>query len=256
MKYTFTDLLKIMETLRSENGCPWDKEQNTYSLLPYLIEETHEFIDAAQEKDTEHMCEELGDVLFQVVFHSQVTKEQGLFDIEDVIHGVSEKMIRRHPHVFGNTHVNTSGEVLKRWEEIKATENANKQEKKSAMDKVCKSFESLARAEELQRRAAKVGFDWKKDSDSFEKVEEEFKEFFAEATTKNKEKQEEEFGDILFSLINAARHLNLNVSTALSKANSKFEKRFRKMETLANGETLKTKTDSELLKLWKQAKDI
>ena len=244
-----------MARLRSETGCPWDRAQDTRSLLPYLIEESCEFIDAAQAKDYTHMCEELGDVLFQVVFHSQVASELGAFDAGDVVQGVCEKMLRRHPHVFGGEHVESAGEVRQVWEKVKAAEHKG-EAPKSAMDKVSKSLPALAKAQELQRRAAKVGFDWNDDSASFSKVREEFMEFEKANQDPGRsrlESMEDEFGDILFSLVNVARHSGLNAGTALMRANSKFERRFRKMEELAGG-TLEGKTEAAMLDLWAKAK--
>ena len=257
MKYSFDDLVNILKTLRSEHGCPWDKAQNVSTLLPYLIEETYEYIEAAQNSDIKHMQEELGDVLLQVVFHAQVCKEEGAFDINDVIQGISEKMIRRHPHVFGNANAEDSSAVRKQWDEIKAEENKGRLKDPSAMAKVPKGFPPLSKAQELQRRATKVGFDWKHAEDSFEKVVEEFKEFEKERQATDfpdKNRLEEEFGDILFSLINYGRHCGLNAALALSKANNKFEKRFRKMEVLAETSNLKDKTETEVLSLWEKAK--
>ena len=171
MKYTFKDLVDIMARLRSENGCPWDRQQTTHSLLPYLVEESCEFIDAAQDGDKEHMCEELGDVLFQVVFHSQVCKEQGDFTIDDVIQGLCEKMVRRHPHVFGDAKVDTANDVSRRWERIKAQEKNNlKHAGESIMDKVSKSMPTLARSQDIIRRVAKVGFDWGEPGPVFDKA--------------------------------------------------------------------------------------
>lgn len=244
-----------MAKLRSETGCPWDRAQDTRSLLPYLVEESCEFIDAAQAKDYAHMCEELGDVLFQVVFHSQVMSELGAFDASDVVQGICEKMLRRHPHVFGSEHVESAGEVRKVWEKVKAKEHEG-EAAKSAMDKVSKSLPSLAKAQELQRRAAKVGFDWANDADSFSKVREEFTEFEKANQDPGRarlERMEDEFGDILFSLVNVARHSGLNAETALMRANSKFDSRFRKMEELAGG-SVEGKPAAELLELWNRAK--
>lgn len=259
MKYSFDDLVKILEMLRSENGCPWDKAQNTRSLLPYLIEESYEFIDAAQKGSYENMQEELGDVLLQVVFHAEVCKEKGIFNIQDVIQGICEKMVRRHPHVFGNAVATDSSAVSKQWEAIKAEEKAKTGNVvQSAMDKVPKGLPSLFRAQELQRRAAKSGFDWQHAKDSIEKVLEEFREFAEEkqvAPFPSKERLEEELGDIIFSLTNYARHCGLNVDTALARSNAKFEKRFRTMENMARNQELKKLPDSELLSLWKKAKE-
>jgi tetrapyrrole methylase family protein / MazG family protein len=257
MAYTFNDLIDIMKRLRSPDGCPWDKEQNINSLLPYLIEESCEYIDAAQANDKVHMCEELGDVLLQVVFHAQVASEQGDFSISEVIESICEKMIRRHPHVFGDATAEDANAVLRQWERIKASEKNNiGMAEKSAMDKVSKSLPPLARAQELQRRAAKVGFDWNSEAPVFEKVLEEITEFREEmqAEIKNKEKIEEEFGDILFSFVNWARHIGLNASTALMRANSKFDRRFREVEKLAEGQDMKSMGLEKLDALWDQVK--
>lgn len=272
MTYTFEDLVKIMATLRSENGCPWDRKQTHQSLLPYLVEESHEFIDAAQANDKVHMAEELGDVLFQVVFHAQVAKDNGNFSIDDVVQGICEKMIRRHPHVFGDVKVENENEFLdannpnglrSRWETIKAAEKNNQDMVgKSAMDKVSKSMPTLARAQEIQRRAAKVGFDWIEAEPVFNKAVEEFSEFRSEmqaasAENPNVDRMEDEFGDILFSLVNVARHCGFNAALALERANSKFEKRFRIVEQLARaeGKEMKEETPECLQELWREAKN-
>lgn len=272
MTYTFEDLVKIMATLRSENGCPWDRKQTHQSLLPYLVEESHEFIDAAQANDKVHMAEELGDVLFQVVFHAQVAKDNGNFSIDDVVQGICEKMIRRHPHVFGDVKVENENEFLdannpnglrSRWETIKAAEKNNQDMVgKSAMDKVSKSMPTLARAQEIQRRAAKVGFDWIEAEPVFNKAVEEFSEFRSEmqaasAENPNVDRMEDEFGDILFSLVNVARHCGFNAALALERANSKFEKRFRIVEQLARaeGKEMKEETPERLQELWREAKN-
>lgn len=271
MTYTFEDLVKIMATLRSENGCPWDRRQTHQSLLPYLVEESHEFIDAAQANDKIHMAEELGDVLFQVVFHAQVAKDNGNFCIDDVVQGICEKMIRRHPHVFGDVKVENENEFLdannpnglrSRWETIKAAEKNNQDMAgKSAMDKVSRSMPTLARAQEIQRRAAKVGFDWIEAEPVFNKAVEEFSEFRSEmqaasAENPNVDRMEDEFGDILFSLVNVARHCGFNAALALERANSKFEKRFRVVEELARaeGKEMKEETPERLQELWREAK--
>ena len=253
-----------MERLRSPEGCPWDRKQTTQSLLPYLIEESSEFIDAAQASDKVHMCEELGDVLLQVVFHAQVARENGDFDIDDVTNSICEKMMRRHPHVFGDSHVKNAGEVSKRWEEIKATEKNNLGMKdKSAMDKVSRSMPTLSRAQDMGRRAAKNGFDWAEDAPVFEKVHEEFNEFLEEYRKSteefpNRERMEEEFGDLLFTLCHLARHVGLNAETALNRASNKFDARFRTLEKLAKakyaGKPLRELSPEELLALWSEAK--
>jgi len=238
-----------MQRLRSAGGCPWDREQTFNSLLPYLLEESYEYIDAVQSGNAKLMAEELGDVLLQVVFHAQIAKEEGKFTIDDVIKEICEKMIRRHPHVFGNENLETSNQVLKKWEEIKASEKGEKP--KSAMDKVPRSMVALSRAQELSRRAAKVGFDWDNPKPVLEKVKEEIGEF--EAEENGSLEAEEEFGDILFALVNLARHKGINAETALARANAKFEKRFRQVEIMAGGNP-QNFTLEELDKYWEIAK--
>jgi len=242
-------LLDIMQTLRSPEGCPWDREQNFNSLLPYLLEESYEYIDAVQSGNAKLMAEELGDLLLQVVFHAQIAKEEGKFTIEDVIREICDKMIRRHPHVFGNENLGTSKEVLKKWEEIKASEKEEKP--KSAMDKVPRSMTALIRAQELSRRAAKVGFDWDNSKPVLEKIEEEIKEFEAEKS--GSPEAEEEFGDILFALVNLARHKGISAEIALARANAKFEKRFRQVEIMAGGKP-QDFTLEQLDEFWNKAK--
>ena len=249
MPHTFHDFLNIMQKLRSQEGCPWDREQNFNSLLPYLLEESYEYIDAVQGGNAKLMAEELGDLLLQVVFHAQIAKEEGKFTIEDVINEVCEKMIRRHPHVFGSENLGTSKEVLKKWEEIKAAEKEGKPQ--SAMDKVPRSMVALTRAQELSRRAAKVGFDWDNAKPVLEKIKEEAGEF--EAEKDGSLEAEEEFGDILFALVNLARHKGINAETALARANAKFEKRFRQVEAMAGGRQ-QDFTLEQLDEFWNKAK--
>jgi MazG family protein len=240
-----------MQKLRSPEGCPWDREQNFNSLLPYLLEESYEYIDAIQSGNVKLMAEELGDVLLQVVFHAQIAKEEGKFTIDDVIKAICEKMVRRHPHVFGDESLGTSAEVLKKWEEIKDSEK--EEMPKSAMDKVPRSMVALSRAQELSRRAAKVGFDWNDPKPVLEKVKEEIGEFEAEES--GSLAAEEEFGDILFALVNLARHKGIDAETALARANAKFEKRFRQVEILADGKP-QNFTLEELDKFWNEAKAV
>lgn len=262
MKYTFKDLADIMARLRGPDGCPWDKKQDTHSLLPYLVEEAYEFIDAAQAHDKEHMCEELGDVLLQVFFHAQVASEQGFFDVDDVVHGICEKMIRRHPHVFGDANADTPDAVSRQWDRIKAKEKNNlKMADASIMDKVSKNMPPLARSQDIIRRVARVGFDWESAEPVFDKAQEEFSEFRAEmkaATEENLniDRMEDEFGDIMFSLVNVARHCGFNASIALQRANTKFEKRFREVERLVKerGCEIKDVGLEGLQQLWKEAK--
>ena len=262
MKYTFDDLVDILKRLRAEDGCPWDRAQDTHTLLPYLVEESSEFIDAALDGDKAHMCEELGDVLLQVVFHAQVMKESGDFNIDDVVQGICEKMIRRHPHVFGDAKVDNSTGVVRQWERIKAQEKNNiSMAGKSAMDKVSKSMPTLARTQDIIRRVAKVGFDWGEAAPVFDKAQEEFAEFRAEMEkvtpeNANTDRLEDEFGDIMFCLVNVARHSGFNADVALRRANAKFEKRFREVERLAReqGKAVSEFGLEGLQQLWKQAK--
>lgn len=260
-----------MARLRAPDGCPWDREQDTRSLLPYLLEESCEFIDAAQAGNIPHMAEELGDVLLQVVFHSQVASEQNQFAIEDVVHGISEKMVRRHPHVFAEAEAETSSDVLRQWEKIKATEGGSHAGVQSAMDKVARSLPSLARAQEMQRRAAKLGFDWSDVAPVLDKVREEFDELAVEGEALSKahalpddakaaamseaaDKAEDELGDLLFAMVNLARHWGLNAELALNRASAKFERRFRQVEALAAGRDMKTMGLEALDGLWDQVK--
>lgn len=264
MKYSFSDLVDIMAKLRSENGCPWDRQQTTQSLLPYLVEESCEFIDAAQEGDKAHMCEELGDVLFQVVFHSQVAKDQGDFTIDDVVQEICEKMVRRHPHVFGDAKVDNAAGVTRQWDQIKASEKNNlKMSNASVMDKVSKNMPTLARTQDIIRRATRVGFNWNEHGPVFDKAQEEFNEFRKEMQASSPEnpnidRMEDEFGDILFSLVNVARLCGINANMALRRANSKFEKRFRVVEQMARneGKNMKEESPERLQEFWKKAKEL
>lgn len=253
--YKFSDLLSIMQRLRSEDGCPWDREQNFNSLLPYLLEESYEYIDAVQSGDEKQMANELGDVLLQVVFHAQIAAEQSKFTIDDVINEICEKMVRRHPHVFGTGYGDaTTAQVLKKWDEIKLAEAVGAKyisPTASVMDKVPRSMVALTRAQELSRRAAKVGFDWENPKPVLEKVKEEIVEF--EAEKDGSLEAEEEFGDILFALVNLARHKGINAETALARANAKFENRFRKVEIMAGGKP-QDFTLEELDNFWNEVK--
>ena len=230
------NLLKIMVQLRDPTkGCPWDIDQTFETIAPYALEEAYEVVEAITNKDYENLRDELGDLLLQVVFHSQIAKESNLFNFEEVIDSICVKMIKRHPHVFGNADINTSDEQLSSWEAIKAEERAKKSNKdsnsSSALDGVSVAYPALLRAEKLQKRAAQVGFDWKDTEPVLSKLDEEICEL-KEALNNDfdKAKVEEELGDILFSCVNIARHLNLDAETALNKANRKFTKRFQFIE--------------------------
>jgi tetrapyrrole methylase family protein/MazG family protein len=254
-RYSFEDLVRIMEKLRSPEGCPWDREQTHESLVPYLIEETYEVVDAIRKKDFEGLKEELGDLLLQVVFHSQIAKEEGKFDVEEVVDFIAKKLVFRHPHVFGDRKdIKTSEDVLKEWDKFKEKEG---KKKKSILDGIPESLPAWEKAYKLQKRVAKVGFDWESFEGIKEKMKEEMEEL-SEALKKNdKEKLEEEAGDLLFMAINLVRFLGVNPELALSKANEKFERRFRYMEERAKemGKKLEDMSIEEMELLWQEAKE-
>lgn len=244
----------VMATLRSPGGCPWDIEQTHDSLRRYMIEEVYEAIEAIENEDAPLLCEELGDLLLQIVFHARVAEECGEFSMQDVIDGVTEKMIRRHPHVFGDISVRDAGEVLVNWEAIKAKEKEGK--RTSALDGVSPGLPALMAAFKLQKKAAKVGFDWTEVKDVWEKVREELGEL-AEASAEGDIKAvEEEFGDVLFSLVNLSRFLHIEPETSLTAANHKFRRRFTFIEDKVHelGKKWDDMTLAEMDKLWEQAK--
>jgi tetrapyrrole methylase family protein / MazG family protein len=249
----FQKLIDIMTKLRSESGCAWDKVQTHETLKPYLIEEAYEVIEAIDEKDPAKMKEELGDLLIQVVFHAQVAKDTGEFDINDVIEGICSKMISRHPHVFGDAKFDTPEEVVKQWHERKKEEGKLRD---SALEGVPRELPSLLRAHRLQSRAAKVGFDWEKVEDIFDKLDEELKEL-REALKKNNIKEiEDELGDLFFVLVNISRSVGVNSEEALRKTISKFISRFRHIEMKAAeaGLRLEDMSLAEMDALWDEAK--
>ena len=249
----FQKLVDIMTLLRSKDGCPWDKVQTSESIKPYLIEETYEVIEAIDEKDPVKMKEELGDLLLQVVFHAQIAKDRGEFDINDVINKISDKMVSRHPHVFGDAKFETPEEVTKQWQDRKREEGKLKD---SALEGVPKELPSLLRAHRLQSRAAKVGFDWAKVEDVFGKLDEELEEFKEALEKKDKKEIEDELGDIFFVLVNISRFVGVNAEEALRKTISKFISRFRYIEMTAadEGRQLSDMTLEEMDALWNEAK--
>ena len=227
-------LLDVMKALRNpKTGCPWDIEQNFETIAKYTIEEAYEVVDAIEQKDYNELKEELGDLLLQVVFHSQIAKEQNLFDFEDVAKAISDKMISRHPHVFGdNSNCNNADQVLTQWEDIKAQERKEKQKgDTSLLDSVAKGFPPIIKAEKLQKKAAKVGFEWDHPSGATEKLVEESNELHEAIKNNDKKNIEEEIGDTMFCLINIARMLDIDPEKALRQTNKKFERRFRAVET-------------------------
>ncbi|MEH8033863.1 nucleoside triphosphate pyrophosphohydrolase [Gallibacterium anatis] len=249
---------EIIAKLRDPNGgCPWDLEQTYQTMPPHILEEAYEVVEAINQDDRKELKEELGDLLMQVVFLSQLAQEEGAFTIDDVIDGITDKIIRRHPHVFDEIKAENSDEVLKNWENIKQQERYQK-EQFSILDNVPIALPSLLRAAKLQKRCAKVGFDWSELEPTIQKVEEELQEVRDEVSKQPQNPQaiEEEIGDLLFASVNVARHLKLNPEEALRKANLKFERRFRQVEQsiLASGRQLEQVSLAEMDLIWDQVK--
>lgn len=253
----FSKLREIIAELRGPNGCPWDKEQTHESLKKYLIEETYEVIDAISSGDIDHLIEELGDVLLQVMLHAQIGEDDGYFSIDDIIEGLSAKMIRRHPHVFGNATAENAEQVVLNWQEIKKQEKGETQAE-SLLEGVSKSLPNLLRAYELQKKAAKVGFDWQEVTPALEKVREELDEFVEEldGTEGSMTRAKKEFGDLLFAFVNVARFLKIHPEEALFETNEKFTRRFRYVEKMVkqSGRRFEEHTLEELDKYWDEAK--
>jgi tetrapyrrole methylase family protein/MazG family protein len=252
------DLVQIMARLR--RSCPWDREQTHESLVRYLIEEAYEVVDAIEGGVEADICEELGDLLFQVVFHAQLATERGKFSVADVIDSLSNKMIRRHPHVFGDVAVASVAEVWQNWDQLKALE-ASSASRTSKLDGIPNGMPALQRGQKMQEKAARVGFDWRNAREITEKLAEELAEFAEAKTQAGKLVHEdahvrEELGDVLFTVVNLARKLNIDAEGAMRDANAKFDRRFRYMEqyALANGQQLGDMTLDELEDLWQAAK--
>lgn len=247
----FGRILDIMDELREK--CPWDREQTMESLRNLTIEETYELADAIIEKDMDEIRTELGDLLLHIVFYAKIGDEKSVFDITDVINTVSEKLIFRHPHVFGEREVSGSKEVISNWEELKMKENNGT---KRVLSGVPKSLPALIKAHRMQDKARAVGFDWANRDDIWEKVSEEIGEVRNELKSGNKEKSEQEFGDLLFSIVNAARLFDVEPETALERANLKFMHRFNYIEEHArqNGRNINALTLEEMDALWEEAK--
>ena len=252
----FDKLLYIMEKLRSPDGCPWDRKQDFYSLKPYIIEEAYEVVEALEKKDIELLKEELGDLLLQVIFQAQIGKEEELFDIDDVIKGIIAKLIRRHPHVFGDEKIETAQEVRKTWEEIKKKERISKKEA-SILDGVSKIQPSLNQAFEIQHKAAEVGFDWDKIQDVLLKIEEEVEELKDVIHKDNIDRVEDEIGDLLFAVVNLSRFKDINPEIALLRTINKFKKRFNYIEESIKKRDADIKQMSleELDNFWNEAKE-
>lgn len=255
-RYSFPDLIEIMARLRGPDGCPWDREQTHESILSCLIEEAYEFVDAVENQDSPNMREELGDLLLQVVFHSQMAHEAGGFTVDDVIHELCEKLVRRHPHVFGEQRLENSGEVLAQWDEIKKVEKGTSISPRGALGEMPKHLPALLKALKMQKRAAKTGFDWRDWKGPLAKVAEEMREFEIEAEKGDTEAASRELGDLLFSVVNLGRFFDLDPERALSQTNAKFMARFRAMEKRAEeaGTSLQAMTMAEMDALWDEVK--
>ena len=227
------ELLEIMARLRDPaGGCPWDLSQTYSTIVPYTLEEAYEVADSIQRGDMQELRDELGDLLFQVVFYSQIAKEEGHFDFHDVSRSICNKMIRRHPHVFAEADYQDDKQLRQAWERQKAQERAQKSESEtpSQMDGVARALPALIRAEKLQKRAARVGFDWPDAQGALDKVREEIDELQAEVEQRDQERLQDELGDLLFAMVNVARLMGMDAEQTLSRANEKFERRFRAME--------------------------
>lgn len=244
------ELIEVVAKLRAPDGCPWDREQTHTSLRPNMLEEAYEAVDAIDENNMAHLREELGDVLLQVLLHSQIASESNEFTLDDVAKELKEKLIHRHPHVFGTAKINNADDVLKTWDKLKSEE---KTERKSAMDGLSRSQAALISAQKISKRAVKTGFEWPNEESLYDCVMSEIEEFKEAEIEKDKNHMEEEMGDILFAIVNLARWNKIDAEQALLKANKKFEKRFRKMEDLAT-KPLNDYSFEEFDNLWKQAK--
>ncbi|MBI2505563.1 MAG: nucleoside triphosphate pyrophosphohydrolase [Candidatus Latescibacteria bacterium] len=254
---SFEELLELMARLRGEGGCPWDREQTHASLKPYLVEEVYEALEAIDRGDDAELRRELGDVLLQVVFHAQIASEEGRFSIEEVCRAIVDKLIRRHPHVFGETQVEGADQVLTNWERIKRVERREEDKPDSALEGVPRQLPALLRAQRIQHKAARVGFDWKQLGGPLDKVEEEWGELRQACQTGTPQELEEEFGDLLFALVNTSRFLKIDAEDALRRAVDKFERRFRAVEAAfrAQGRQLQESTLEEMDQVWNQVKE-
>ncbi len=250
----FKALVQLMSRLRSPEGCPWDREQNPETLKPYIIEEAHEVLEAIDSGDPDRVCEELGDLLFQIIFQAQVFSERGDFDMGDVTNKIHEKMVRRHPHVFGDATVKDAEDVRRNWARIKREHEGKGKE--SALGKVPRSVPALLRARRITENAAELGFDWRCLEDVKAKVDEEWSELKEEISRKNKKKIDHELGDMLFALVNLGRFLRLNPEESLSSAIRRFEARFHYMEDSLKrqGKDFEGLELDELDCLWEEAK--
>jgi len=255
MSKELENFIATVARLRAPDGCPWDREQTHKTILSCLLDETYEFFEAVENNDVHAMREELGDVLLQVVLHAQIAEDDGIFTLDDVAAEINEKLIRRHPHVFGNVEVSSTGEVLKNWEAIKKIE---KKRRKYLVDDIPDALPALFRAEKIQRRVARAGFDWTDMNPVLDKVEEEFREFREAVHNNNAAEAEEELGDILFALVNVARHRNICAEDALRLTIKKFARRFSYIEDRYTelGKDIHKASLEEMDRYWEESKKI
>ena len=254
---SFTELVEVMARLRAPNGCPWDREQTHATLKPYLLEETYEALEAIDIGDDDELCKELGDVLLQVVFHAQIAAEENRFGIEEVARAIVDKLIRRHPHVFADVEVDGSEQVLQNWEQIKKQERQEQGEATpSLLDGIPKQLPALMRAQRMQARVSRQGFDWDQIEGPLDKVEEEFAELRQAWASGETPAIEDEFGDLLFALVNTGRFLNVDPEQSLRQSTDKFERRFRALEEAVrtSGREISALSLQELDAIWDEIK--
>lgn len=254
MTEKFIKLVEIVKKLRSPEGCPWDMEQNLYSIKNHFLEEAFELVDALDNEDIPNIREELGDIIFHVVFHAVMAEQEGKFDLDSVLDEINEKLVRRHPHVFGNMGAIGTDEVIINWEKIKDKEK--KAKRNSILDDIPGSFPAIQRSLKMQERVRKVGFDWPDMKDCMDKVNEEIHEFKTAIDSGSVNEIEHELGDVFFALINLSRFLKVNPDEALRKANNRFHSRFSYIEQklLENGLSSEDATLEQMEELWKEAK--
>lgn len=254
-KRTFEELVALMTRLRGPGGCPWDREQSYADLKPFVIEEAYEVVDAIDRDDRASLREEIGDLLLECVFLAEIAREEGSFDISDSITAIHDKLVRRHPHVFGDVQADSADQVLTNWEKLKSAER--REENKGILSGVPRSLPALLKAGRLTEKAARVGFDWKKPEDVLEKLDEEMKELREAVGRHDPQAIEHEIGDVLFTIANIARHMSVNSEGALQKSNEKFQRRFESIESdlHAAGRTFDGATLEELDALWNAAKE-
>jgi tetrapyrrole methylase family protein / MazG family protein len=253
-KRTFDDLVQLMTTLRGPNGCPWDRKQTLPDLKPYVIEEAYEVVDAIDRDDRAALLEEVGDLLLEAVFIAEITREEGTFDVYDSITSIHDKLVRRHPHVFGDAVAQDAEQVLVNWEKLKSEER--KAENKSVLSGVPASLPALLKASRLTEKAARVGFDWRRTDDVFDKLDEEIGELREAVASGDKTKMLDEIGDLLFTIANIARKVEVNAEEALQSTNRKFMRRFESMEKQVHerGQNLDQLELEEMDRLWDEAK--